>query len=283
MVKKANFANNFAKELGGEIYDLEQYKDGGGIPERYRNMGFSKVGAKKQSTREGKKWMVLAKKGDQYKVVHGGWEGMKDFKQHGSEKRRERFWDRMGGKDSAKAKDPFSPLYWHKRFGTWKEGGETPDMFDYENFKEGDFRTDITTSNTLANLKNTNLNKGLIAANTLGDPRNMMWALPDRGFLGALKGVAGATAGLSGTALGYQKMFSGKNKNTDSYIENTNIHKISFKYYDYGDKLFNVWHYPIYKDNYSFIAYHTFHIAINLSQEQKIIHMVKTLMRTKHV
>jgi hypothetical protein len=220
MVKKANFANNFAKELGGEIYDLEQYKDGGGIPDRYRNMGFSKVGAKKQSTREGKKWMVLAKKGDQYKVVHGGWEGMKDFKQHGSEKRRERFWDRMGGKDSAKAKDPFSPLYWHKRFGTWKEGGETPDMFDYENFKEGDFRTDITTSNTLANLKNTNLNKGLIAANTLGDPRNMIWALPDRGFLGALKGVAGAAAGLSGTALGYQKMFSGKNKNTDSYITN---------------------------------------------------------------
>jgi Rps23 Pro-64 3,4-dihydroxylase Tpa1-like proline 4-hydroxylase len=220
MVKKANFANNFAKELGGEIYDLEQYKDGGGIPDRYRNMGFSKVGAKKQSTREGKKWMVLAKKGDQYKVVHGGWEGMKDFKQHGSEKRRERFWDRMGGKDSAKAKDPFSPLYWHKRFGTWQQGGETPDMFDYENFKEGDFRTDITTSNTLANLKNTNLNKGLIAANTLGDPRNMMWALPDRGFLGALKGVAGAAAGLSGTALGYQKMFSGKNENTDSYISN---------------------------------------------------------------
>jgi hypothetical protein len=220
MVKKANFANNFAKELGGEIYDLEQYKDGGGIPDRYRNMGFSKVGAKKQSTREGKKWMVLAKKGDQYKVVHGGWEGMKDFKQHGSEKRRERFWDRMGGKDSAKAKDPFSPLYWHKRFGTWQQGGETPDMFDYENFKEGDFRTDITTSNTLANLKNTNLNKGLIAANTLGDPRNMMWALPNRGLLGTLKGIAGAAAGLSGTALGYQKMFSGKNKNTDSYISN---------------------------------------------------------------
>ena len=98
-------------------------KNGGGIPERYRNMGFTKVGVKKESTRPGKKWMVLAKKGDQYKVVHGGYDGMKDFTQHGSEKRRERFWDRMGGKDSAKAKDPFSPLYWHKRFGTWKDGG----------------------------------------------------------------------------------------------------------------------------------------------------------------
>jgi hypothetical protein len=30
----------------------------------------------------------------------------------------------MGGKDSAKANDPFSPLYWHKRFGTWAYGGQ---------------------------------------------------------------------------------------------------------------------------------------------------------------
>jgi hypothetical protein len=96
----------------------------GGIPERYKNMGFNKVGVKKNSTRPGKKWMVLAKKGDQYKVVHGGYDGMKDFSQHGSEKRKENFWNRMGGKNSSKATDPFSPLYWHKRFGTWQEGGE---------------------------------------------------------------------------------------------------------------------------------------------------------------
>jgi uncharacterized damage-inducible protein DinB len=102
----------------------------GGIPERYKNMGFNKVGAKKDSTRPGKKWMVLAKKGDQYKVVHGGYDGMKDFSQHGSEKRKENFWNRMGGKNSAKATDPFSPLYWHKKFGTWQEGGEieNPEM-----------------------------------------------------------------------------------------------------------------------------------------------------------
>ena len=104
--------------------DMDEYKLGGGIPERYKNMGFSKVGQKKESTRSGKKWMVLAKKGDKYKVVHGGYKGMKDFTQHGSEKRKDRFWDRMGGKNSAKAKDPFSPLYWHKRLGTWAEGGE---------------------------------------------------------------------------------------------------------------------------------------------------------------
>jgi murein DD-endopeptidase MepM/ murein hydrolase activator NlpD len=72
--------------------------------------------------------MVLAKKGEDYKVVHGGYEGMKDYTQHGSEERRKRFWDRMGGKNSSKAKDPFSPLYWHKRFGTWQLGGTTYDM-----------------------------------------------------------------------------------------------------------------------------------------------------------
>jgi hypothetical protein len=107
---------------------MKQMKMGGGIPQRYKNMGFSKVGAKKQSTRPGKKWMVLAKKGSDYKVVHGGYDGMKDFSQHGSKKRKDNFWSRMGGKNSAKAKDPFSPLYWHKRFGTWQDGGDIGSM-----------------------------------------------------------------------------------------------------------------------------------------------------------
>jgi hypothetical protein len=134
-----------------EVEEEEDYNMGemeemakGGIPQRYKNKGFTKVGAKRKSTRPGKKWMVLAKKGDKYKVVHGGYKGMKDFSQHGSSKRKDKFWSRMGGKDSAKAKDPFSPLYWHKRFGTWQEGGEIPMMEDmmtmynpYEIMKQG--------------------------------------------------------------------------------------------------------------------------------------------------
>lgn len=115
--------------------EMPEMRDGG-IPERYKNMGFTKVGAKKQSTRPGKKWMVLAKKGDQYKVVHGGDDSMKDFSQHGSEDRKDRFWDRMGGRDSAKANDPFSPLYWHKKFGTWQDGGE---MLDEEMESENEY------------------------------------------------------------------------------------------------------------------------------------------------
>ena len=63
--------------------------------------------------------MVLAKKGDKYKIVHGGDSKMKDFSQHKNKERKDKFWDRMGGKDSEKANDKFSPLYWHKKFKTW--------------------------------------------------------------------------------------------------------------------------------------------------------------------
>ncbi|NBX49428.1 hypothetical protein EBT25_05660, partial [bacterium] len=74
---------------------------------------------------DGKKWMVLAKKGDKYKIVHGGYKGMQDYTQHRNKKRQKNFWNRMGGRNSGKATDPFSPLYWHKRFGTWQDGGNT--------------------------------------------------------------------------------------------------------------------------------------------------------------
>ena len=102
--------------------EMEEMKNGG-IPERYRKRGFTRVGAKRQSNRPGKKWMVLAKKGDKYKIVHGGYKGMQDYTQHRNKKRQKNFWNRMGGRNSGKATDPFSPLYWHKRFGTWQDGG----------------------------------------------------------------------------------------------------------------------------------------------------------------
>jgi hypothetical protein len=110
----------------GRIIDMKSmgfFREGGAVPERYQRMGFSKVGQKKRSTRPEKKWMVLARKGDQYKVVHGGQKGMQDFSQHRDKVRQRRFWNRMGGFDSEKASDPFSPLYWHKKLGTWENGG----------------------------------------------------------------------------------------------------------------------------------------------------------------
>ena len=107
---------------------LGSYADGGGIPDRYKKKGFRKVGVKKRAPSGAKhKWEVLARKKvggkTRYKIVKGGFRGMKDFKSHKDPKRKKRFWDRMGGKNSPKTKDPFSPLYWHKRFGTWEEGG----------------------------------------------------------------------------------------------------------------------------------------------------------------
>jgi hypothetical protein len=133
---KTGYLKRTADDILSEptVPEFPEFKKGGGIPERYKNMGFTKVGVKKESNRPGKKWMVLAKKGEDYKVVHGGYKGMKDYTQHGSEERRKRFWDRMGGKNSSKAKDPFSPLYWHKRFGTWQQGGEIPE--DYNGYLE---------------------------------------------------------------------------------------------------------------------------------------------------
>jgi len=141
---------------GPEANEMEEMKSGGGIPERYRNKGFTRVGAKRQSNRPGKKWMVLAKKGDDYKIVHGGYKGMKDYTQHGNAQRRENFWNRMGGKNSAKATDPFSPLYWHKRFGTWQEGGEIEFAKDGKNYSIVDYlhsqgaQSDFATRKKLA-------------------------------------------------------------------------------------------------------------------------------------
>ncbi len=121
--------------------NYQQYEAGGQIPDRYKEMGFTHVGQEKKSTRDGKKWMVLAKKGDKYKVVHGGAVGMEDYSQHHDKERRKRFWDRMGGKDSAQANDPFSPLYYHKRRGYWSVGGlvdevNNQQLYDIKNYNQ---------------------------------------------------------------------------------------------------------------------------------------------------
>jgi Phage tail lysozyme len=97
------------------------YRDGGttGIPERYKKQGFTKVGEMKESNHPDKKWKVLAKKGDNYKVVYGGDPKMEDFSQHHDPVRRKAFWSRMGGINGPHTKDPFSPLYWMKVYKKW--------------------------------------------------------------------------------------------------------------------------------------------------------------------
>ena len=105
---------------------LEDYKNGG-IPDRYKKQGFTRVGQEKNSTRPGKKWMVLAKKGDAYKVVHGGDSSMQDYTQHHDNQRKKNFWNRMGH-----TSDKFSPRYWHQRLGKWEEGGTVNNLDSYK-------------------------------------------------------------------------------------------------------------------------------------------------------
>ena len=102
----------------------EELNESAGIPDRYKKKGYTKVGVKKLNRGSGNnKWSVLARKKvggkTKYRIIKGGYKGMKDYSQHKDAKRKKAFWDRMGGKNSSKAKDPFSALYWHKRFGTW--------------------------------------------------------------------------------------------------------------------------------------------------------------------
>lgn len=97
-----NSYNNVAFKMGG-VVNTE-------IPERLRKLGFKKVGHKIKSTRPGKKWMVLAQKDGKFRIVHGG------TLEPLTTKKKKAFWERVGGKDTPRAKNPFSPLYWHKEF-----------------------------------------------------------------------------------------------------------------------------------------------------------------------
>ena len=79
--------------------------------------GFNKpVNAPKDSP---KKKMVLAKKGEEVKLVQYGQKGYEDFTQHKDPKRRENYLKRSAGikgKDGKPTKDDiFSPNYWARK------------------------------------------------------------------------------------------------------------------------------------------------------------------------
>lgn len=89
---------------------------------------------------------------------------------------------------------------------------------EVNNYVKGDTTTDVTSRHRLDNLKNNPFNKALIGTNSLSDPKNMTWALPNRGFFGKVKALAGAASGISGAVLGYEKLFTPDK--TQSYINN---------------------------------------------------------------
>jgi len=93
-------------------------REGGKLVYRGKEFpGFNKpVDAPKGATQ---KKMVLAKKGDEVKLVRFGLRGMEDFTQHRDPERRKNYLARSAGikgKDGQPTKDdPFSANYWARR------------------------------------------------------------------------------------------------------------------------------------------------------------------------
>lgn len=58
------------------------------------------------------------------------------------------------------------------------------------------------------------VNRNALTLNSISDPRNLTWALPDKGIGSGFKAISGLASGLTGTYLGYAKMFS-KDRTTD--------------------------------------------------------------------
>ncbi len=98
-------ASNVKREGGKLVYRGEEFD------------GFNKPKDAPKGAKEKK--MVLAKKGDEVKLVRFGLRGMEDFTQHKDPKRRENYLARSGGikdKNGNPTKDdPFSPNYWSRK------------------------------------------------------------------------------------------------------------------------------------------------------------------------
>lgn len=95
------------------IEDVKRVADG----VRYRGEVFPGFNKPVRNTGDGKhKMKVLAKKGDQIKVVRFGHKDYEDFRQHGSEKRRANYLKRSAGIRDGSGKltknDKFSANYW---------------------------------------------------------------------------------------------------------------------------------------------------------------------------
>lgn len=98
-------ASNVKREGGKLIYRGQEF-DGFNKPKN------APAGAKEKK-------VVLAKKGDEVKLVRFGLRGMEDFTQHKDPKRRENYLARSGGirnKSGELTKnDPFSANYWARK------------------------------------------------------------------------------------------------------------------------------------------------------------------------
>ncbi len=85
----------------------------------YRGTKFPGYNKPIASNRDGKKKMVLVKRGDKIKLVHFGQKGYQDFTQHKDKKRQKNYLTRSAGIRNKSGKltkdDPFSPNYWARK------------------------------------------------------------------------------------------------------------------------------------------------------------------------
>jgi len=121
------------------IYENEDYMQSGGLPDRYKKLGFSGVNQVKNAPQgDSHKKMVVAKKGDKYKLVKFGYRGMEDYTQHKDKDRRKNYLSRSAGiktKDGkSTANDVFSPNYWsRKKLWNAQTGGQSNNLTIVEN------------------------------------------------------------------------------------------------------------------------------------------------------
>jgi hypothetical protein len=67
---------------------------------------------------------------------------------------------------------------------------------------------DVSKNNTLGQNIDAGVNSAALASTLVGDPRNFLWAAPDKGVVGKIKAATGIAGLLGGAYLGYRKLFS---------------------------------------------------------------------------
>jgi hypothetical protein len=107
-------------------------------------------------------------------------------------------------------KYPTQKAFMQEHGDAYNQSLPSPDYnMDFENFKslkEAQYGQSVHTQNMVQNLEDNGFNRTMNALNSMGDPRNMINQLPNRGFLGSIKAAAGIGAGLAGAIQGPRKL-----------------------------------------------------------------------------
>ena len=117
---------------------VKAYKEGGGIPERYKALGFNSVNAPHKTPGAAKSHAVVIKDNGNYELIRFGQQGVtgspkKEGESQASKTRREDFKARHAANI---AKGKTSAAYWANKV-KWQDGGKIP--FNTEEYKKGGY------------------------------------------------------------------------------------------------------------------------------------------------